>query len=276
MASKNNAVTVNKVTPSYWRATLNNPPLNLFSAELYAGLRLLLDELETDKDVQVVVFDSSVPEYFCAHFDMAYSEMDIPGYADLGTDWPKFVQRLTHLPVVSIASIRGRTRGHGSEFVLACDMRFASLEKAILAQIEVGMGLMPGGGAMEWLPRLAGRSRALEIILGADDFDAATAEKYGYVNRALPDAELDGFVDNLARRISGFDKVALSEAKDIVNQRAPPPDPANFRQTIKYFRASVQNPGAQYRLQAAAQEGLGQDGEFERDFGRRLAMLSRI
>jgi enoyl-CoA hydratase/carnithine racemase len=123
-------------------------------------------------------------------------------------------------------------------------MRFASLEKAILAQIEVGMGLIPGGGGLDWLPRLVGRSRALEIILGADDVDAVTVEKYGYVSRSLPDAELDSFVDNLARRIGGFDKVALSEAKDIVNQRAPPPDPVNFRQAIKYFMASVQNPGA--------------------------------
>ena len=137
---------------------------------------------------------------------------DLPGAAPF-SEWPAFVTRLAQSRVISIAKVRGRARGHGSELALACDMRFASREKAIFAQTEVGSAVVPGGGATEWLTALAGRSRALEIIVGADDFDAIIAEKYGWVNRALPDAELDGFVDNFARRIASFEKRPLELAR---------------------------------------------------------------
>ena len=128
--------------------------------------------------------------------------------------WMETALRLSKVPVVSIASIRGRARGMGSEFALACDLRFASLERAVLGQPEVGVGLVPGGGGMERLPLLVGRARALEIVLGAGDFDADTAERYGWINRALPDAAFDRFVDDLARRIASFDKQALTIAED--------------------------------------------------------------
>ena len=132
--------------------------------------------------------------------------------------------RLSRAPVVSIASIRGRATGVGSELALACDMRFASLERAILSQFEVGAGMVPGGGPMARLPRLIGRGRALEVLLGADDVPGDLAERYGYVNRALPDAELDAFVEALATRIASFDKQAIVETKNFVNVASLPPD----------------------------------------------------
>jgi enoyl-CoA hydratase/carnithine racemase len=193
-------VRVKVVGPGYWRATFDNPPINLFDPDVFAALRVLLDRAESDEDVRVLVFDSADPDYYISHLDVdRVSEVpEIPGAANLADEWHHFVTRLASSLVLSIASIRGRVRGIGTEFVLACDMRFASAETAILAQPEVGFGVVPGGGGLDWLPRLTGRCRALEIITGAQDFDAGTAERYGWINRALPDQELDGFVDELA------------------------------------------------------------------------------
>src|SRR5262249_28790477 len=137
---------------------------------------------------------------------------------------PDALVRLTRMPVVSIALIRGRATGVGSELALACDMRFASREKAILSHFEVGAAVVPGGGPMARLPRLMGRGRALEVLLGAEDIRGDLAELYGYVNRALPDAELDGFVDALANRIASFDKRALRDTKRLTNDASLPPD----------------------------------------------------
>ncbi|KAJ9610323.1 hypothetical protein H2200_005100 [Cladophialophora chaetospira] len=257
----NNAIRIAKVTPAYWRATLSNPPLNLFTPELYAGLRPLLDDLEKDPEVRVIVFDSDVPEYFCAHYDLTWPNGDaepyhIPGYAPVLGDWPNFVHRLNNIGVVSIASIRGRVRGHGSEFVLACDMRFASRERAILGQPEVGAGVAPGGGGLEWLPRLCGRSRALEIVMGSDDFDGPTAELYGYINRALPDAELDQFVDNFARRIAGFGKFPLVHVKRFVNQRAGTANFSEIHESQQLFLRCIQTPETQRRVKNLFAAGL--------------------
>ena len=155
--------------------------------------------------------------------------------------------RLSRRPVVSIASIRGRATGVGSELALACDMRFASREKAILSQWEVGAGLVPGGGPMARLPRLIGRGRALEVLLSADDIDGELAERYGYVNRSLPDAELDGFVDALASRIASFDKQAIADTKHLVNVASLPAD-ADIAPEWDAFIASVQRPAAQERI----------------------------
>lgn len=250
--------------------------MNLFGPELYSGLRLLLDDLEKDEQVRVVVFDSDVPEYFCAHYDLTWPKepVDIPGYANLAEDWPNWVARLNNLGVVSIASIRGRVRGQGSEFVLACDMRFASIEKAVLGQPEVGVGLSPGGGALEWLPALCGRSRALEIVLGSEDFDGATAEKYGWVNRAVPDAELDVFVDKYARRIAGFDKFPLTGVKRIVNQRIGTAYHADQHQSLNFFFQCVAKPETQQRLKKLFEAGLQQNGEVERNLGAATAKIT--
>lgn len=176
---------------------------------MFAELRVLMDRIESDDQLKVIVIDSANPDYFVAHYDMVRGNEipDTPGAAEFGA-WPSFVSRLAQSRVVSIALIRGRARGHGSELSLACDMRFASRGKAVFAQIEVGVSVVPGGGGTEWLSALVGRSRTLEIILGADDFDADTAERYGWINRSLPDADLDAFVDTLARCIASFEKRA--------------------------------------------------------------------
>ena len=183
-----------------------------------------------------MVFNSADEDYFISHFDVVRAaEMPGPGPTGLPA-WTDIVVRLTRAPFVSIAAIRGRTRGVGSEFVLACDLRFASRERAILGQPEVGAALIPGGGALEALPRLVGRSRALEIVLAADDFDAGTAERYGWINRAVADIDLYDVVDTIATRIAGFDRDALSTAKRIINQRAEPVSGEDINESAREFR----------------------------------------
>jgi len=164
--------------------------------------------------------------------------------------------------VVSIAKIRGCVRGVSSEFVLACDMRFASRENTLLGQPEVGVGVHPGGGGTERLPPLVGRGRALEIILGANDFDGEAAERYGYVNRTLPDAELDGFVDVLARRIASFDRRPIAAAKNLVNQVSLPPAD-RLLEALNSFTTAMTWPETQKRIQALLKRGLQREGDFE-------------
>src|SRR4029077_8402288 len=180
--------------------------------------------------------------------------------------------RLTKSPVVSIAKIRGCVRGVSSEFVLACDMRFASRESTRLGQPEVGVGVHPGGGGAERLPHLVGRGRALEIILGGNDFDGDTAERYGYVNRALPDAELDGFVDVLARRIASFDRRAIAAAKNLVNQVSLP-SADQLLDAITSFETALTWPEAQQRIQNVLQRGLQRDSDFETHWPEVLGTL---
>jgi enoyl-CoA hydratase/carnithine racemase len=170
--------------------------------------------------------------------------------------------RLTKSPVVSIAKIRGCVRGVSSEFVLACDMRFASRENTRLGQPEVGVGVHPGGGGTERLPHLVGRGRALEIVLGANDFDGDTAERYGYVNRALPDAELDRFVDALARRIAPFDQRAIAAAKNLVN-RVSLPSADRLLDAITSFGTALTWPETQQRIKALLKRGLQREDDFE-------------
>ena len=177
-----------------------------------------MTDLEADSSVKVVVFQSANPDFFVAHLDVARAA-ERPEVLGL---WRGFVLRLASSPVVSIAKVRGRTRGIGNEFVLACDMRFASRQNALFGNPEVGVGLIPGGGALEWLPRLAGRSRALEFVLSADDFNADIAERYGWVNRTLDDGELDSFVDTLVRRLASFERETLGAAKAQVNRFGMP------------------------------------------------------
>jgi enoyl-CoA hydratase/carnithine racemase len=174
---------------------------------------------------------------------------------------------------VSIASIRGRTRGGGSELALACDMRFASIEKAIFGQPEVPAGVLPGGGAIERLPGLTGRARTIEIVLGGDDFDALTAERYGWINRALPDAELDAFVDALARRIASFDASAVSEAKRLINRRSLPlPEDLLESQTV--FLEATRSPSALARG-AKIRDRVAEVGiDFEMRMGHHLGTLT--
>jgi len=174
--------------------------------------------------------------------------------------------RLSRAPVVSIAAIRGRATGVGSELALASDMRFASREKAILSQWEVGAGLVPGGGPMARLPRLIGRGRALEVLLAADDINAELAELYGYVNRALPDAELDGFVDALAVRIASFDKEAIADTKHLVDLASLPSD-ADIRPEWEAFLAALKRPASQKRIKALMERGFHRPGDVENRLG---------
>src|ERR1700722_7074229 len=207
-------------TPAYWKVVFDYPPFNIMDATIFESLQDLLVRMDTDPSLRVVVFESASPDFYLAHFDLTGKTGNITtavGPSGLPILIDTFV-RLTKSPVVSIAKIRGCVRGVSSEFVLACDMRFASRENTQLGQPEVGVGLHPGGGGAERLPPLGGRGRAREIILGANDFDGDTAALYGYVNRALPDDELDGFVDALARRIATFDGRSIAAAKRLVNQ----------------------------------------------------------
>jgi enoyl-CoA hydratase/carnithine racemase len=269
-----NRLNITRVTPAYWRLALNNPPLNLFDPEMFAEFNVLMDDLERDKDVKIIVLESADPNYFCAHFDITRSDVpDQPGAAAFG-EWPRFVTRLATSRVVSVAKIRGRARGHGSEITLACDIRFASKERAIFSQPEVGVSVVPGGGATEWLPALAGRSRALEIFLGADDFDADTAEKYGWVNRSIPDAELDAFVENFARRVSNFDPRALELAKKTVNARAGVPTEAERWSSNQSYLTTTTWPDTQAKIGKLMGMGLQQDNDLELNFGARIGDIA--
>jgi len=276
LAESGQPVRISAVTPGYWRVTFANPPINLFDPDVFAGLRVLLQRVRQDERVRVLVFDSADPDYYISHLDVGrLSEVpDVPGAARLSDEWHHFVTELAHSPVISVASIRGRARGIGVEFVLACDMRFASRERAILAQPEVGFGVVPGGGGLDWLPGIAGRSRALEIIIGGQDFDGQTAERYGLVNRALPDSELDSFVDALAIRIGGFDRRALGMAKGLVNERSAPPSQGDLLQSFNAILEAVSWPEAHARMTAMAAKGWGTKSDAELNHPAYLGLLA--
>ena len=203
--------------------TFANPPGNLVNPEMILELQQAITDLEHDVHVRVVIFESAHEEVFLGPYDLsrAADTPNDPGPTGLPT-WLDLTTRLTRLPVVSIAKIRGATRGVGSEFALACDLRFASLERAHIDQPEVSKRVVPGGGAIARLPGLCGRARTLEIILGSTPLDGALADHYGVVNRALPDLELDGFVGELASRIAGFDSLAISESKALIDAETLP------------------------------------------------------
>jgi len=261
-------------TPAYWRVVFDNPPLNIVDAGIFEGLQGVLARMDASSSLRVVVFESANPEFYLAHYDLtdtSGSLIKTVGPSGLPVLTDTFV-RLTKSPVASIAKIRGRVRGVGSEFVLACDMRFASRENAVLAQVEVGAGVHPGGGGTERLPLLLGRGRALEIILGANDFDGETAERYGYVHRALSYIELDGFVDVLARRIASFDRRPIAAAKNLINQVSLPPVD-RLLDGLMSFATAVTWPEAQQRFQALFRRGLNRPGEMENRFGELLATL---
>src|SRR5580765_3887142 len=226
-ATSTKQIHLTRRSPHYWRVTIDHPPLNIFGPETIPQLNEIITALETDEQVKVVVFDSAVQGFFLTHYDFLAKLEDTtsqpPGPTGL-QPLPDMLVRLSRAPVVSIASIRGRATGVGSELALACDLRFASREKAVLSQFEIGAGFVPGGGPMARLPRLIGRGRALEVLLTGSDFNGELAERYGYVNRALPDAELDAFVDAMARRIAGFDKQSIAEIKGLVNLNSLPPN----------------------------------------------------
>src|ERR1700719_4621080 len=251
-------------TPAYWRVVFDYPPFNVMDGTMFQSLQDLLARMDTSQTLRVVVFESAIPDFYLAHFDLTGklgNVMSGVGPTSLPVLLDTFV-RITKSPVASIAKIRGCVRGASSEFVLACDMRFASRENTLLGHPEVGVGLHPGGGGTERLPPLVGRGRALEIVLGANDFDGDTAERYGYVNRALPDAELDSFVDALARRIASFDRGAIAAAKNLVNQVSLP-SADRLLDALHSFQTALTWTETHQRIQALLKRGLQSDGDFE-------------
>jgi enoyl-CoA hydratase/carnithine racemase len=261
--------------PSYWRVTFDIPPLNIFGPKQIPQLDEIITAIETDQHVKVVVFDSAIDGFFLTHYDFLAPLEDstrIPAGRTGLQALPDMLARLSRAPVVSIASIRGRATGVGSELALASDMRFASREKALLSQWEVGAGLVPGGGPMARLPRLIGRGRALEVLLAADDINAELAELYGYVNRAIPDAQLDGFVDALAMRIASFDKEAIADTKRLVDVVSLPSD-ADIRPEWEAFLAALSRPASQRRIKALMERGFHRPGDVETRLGFHVGQI---
>src|SRR6202043_419298 len=237
----------------------------------------VINALEADEHVRVVVFDSAVEDYFLNHSDFFAKLEDLTSMPAGPTGlppWPDFLVRLTRAPFASIAIIRGRATGNGSELTLACDMSFASREKAILSQWEVGVSLVAGGGPMARLPRLIGRNRALEVLLSSEDIRGEQAEAYGYVNRALPDADLDSFVEALATRIARFDKWAIGQTKRLVNTSLPPDVElgAGWDACI----ASLGRPAAQESIKALFAQGFHKPGDVENRLGYYLGHIGRL
>jgi enoyl-CoA hydratase/carnithine racemase len=270
-------IRVNKASSSVWRITFDNQPLNLMGPQFVVEFSKIVTAIENDEQLKVVVFDSAVDGFFLNHSDFTVKLEDLTSLPQGPTGlegWPDILVRITRAPVVSIAKIRGRATGNGSELLLACDMTFVSREKALLSQWEVGVGMVAGGGPMARLPRLIGRSRALEVLMGSDDIGGDRAEAYGYVNRSLPDAELDAFVDGLAARIGSFDKWAISNTKRLVNAASLPADvemAAGWDACI----ASVERPTTQARIKAFMDLGFHKPGDVEDRIGHYLEKLYR-
>jgi enoyl-CoA hydratase/carnithine racemase len=267
---------ITKHSVSFWRVTLDNPPINLMGPDMIAGLQQLMDIVENDRELKVIVFDSANKDYFISHFDVLRGA-EVPMVSGkLGVQqWVDVSNRLHNAGIISIASVRGRVRGIGSEMILACDMRFASKEMAIFGHLEVGMGLLPGGGAAEYLPMLAGYARALEIAVGSDDFSAEIAEKYGWINRAFPDEELDSYVNNLASRISGFERPALQATKTIMLKRAGGgPNPFDIQESTNKFFELYQRPESQKLLSKLMGIGFQTKSDTESRLGHYLGTLA--
>jgi enoyl-CoA hydratase/carnithine racemase len=254
--------------------TITAPPMNLLGPALVRDLVSLIQQAEADGDVQVVVFRSGDSDYFIAHVDVTRiaeyrkEAAKLAGEPSLGL----LYRRLSTSRLVTIAQIEGRVRAAGSEFVLACDMRFAARESAIFGQFEAGLGLIPGAGAVQHLTRLMGRARALEVMMSADDYDAELAERYGWINRALPAVELEGFVGSLAHRIARFPAGCRSVLKERVDAIALAPA-EDYRHDSDLFLECGRDPEARRRNEAAFQRGM-QTREAEMSLGRLIGDLA--
>ena len=267
---------VHPTDPGVLSVAIDAPPMNLIGPELVRDLVTLVTELESSEDVRVVVLESADPEYFVPHVDLTKvreytaeaAKAGGPDDASLGMLLHKF----SNLSVVLIAKLRGRARGAGSELLLACDMRFAALENAVIGQPEVGFGVWPGAGGIQHLARLLGRGRAMEAILGSDDFTADVAERYGWVNRALPDAELDEFVARLARRIASFPVEGVRAVKKELNELTLPGADA-IRADARTFQRLVVSETVQERIAALFANGLQTRSPLELELGDRVETL---
>lgn len=254
-------------------ASIAAPPMNLLGPELVRDMVSLIQQAEADDGVRVLVFKSADPDYFISHVDVnkikeyRAEAAKLTGEASIGL----LFRRLSESRLITIAQIEGRVRGAGSEFVLACDMRFAARESAIFGQPEPGLGTIPGGGAVQHLTRLMGRARALEVLLSADDYDAELAERYGWINQALPAKALNEFVRSLAHRVAGFPAGGQLAVKERVNAIALAPA-EEFRRDSDLFGEGVRKAEAQGRIQAAIKHGF-QTRDAEKDLGRWLGDL---
>jgi enoyl-CoA hydratase/carnithine racemase len=270
-------IQVTHVSKAYWRVTFDNPPLNVMGPQFVREFRKIVTAVEADEAVKVVVFESAVEGFFLNHsdFNADLKELTSLPQGPTGLEaWPDILVRITRMPVVSIAVIRGRATGNGSEIALASDMTFASREKALLSQWEVGVGLVAGGGPMARLPRLMGRQRALEVLLSSNDIGGDLAEAYGYVNRSLPDDELNDFVDALAKRIASFDKWAIANTKHLVNAASLPGD-VEIAAGWDACMASIARPAAQTRIKALFEQGFHRPGDAENHLGAYLGRLGQ-
>ncbi len=265
---------VEEVSGAYWRVTFDNGPVNLVDPDSVDQLAALVGRIESDPALTVVVFRSDTPGYFMAHWDFLADNARVaampPGPTGLHPYLDNLV-RLSRVPVATISEIRGRARGAGSEFVLATDIRFAS-EQAVLGQFEVGVGAVPGGGPMARLGRLVGRGRALEILLGGDDVPAARAAEYGYVNRLVPDGEIEDVTDAFARRIATFDRAAVAGIKKLVDVATLPADDEFAPGLAAYFATAGRAENRPFgRL--LLENGLQRPDGIEADLGAAIGRL---
>jgi enoyl-CoA hydratase/carnithine racemase len=256
-------------------ATIDHPPINLLDATLIVDLERFTREVADDDDVVVVVVDSADDEFFVAHADVALIQQLPPGVLDPDAPLPFFsalVERFRTMPKATIALIEGRARGGGSELTLSMDMRFGAIGRTVLGQPEVALGILPGGTGTQRLPRLVGRARAHEIVLGCDDIDAETAERWGWLNRALPPDELRPFVERLARRIASFPAHAVAEAKAAMARAEPDPVPG-LQWEAHHFSKTLAEPETQRRMQRFFEIG-GQTRERELELGEVVEELA--
>ncbi|MCS5735125.1 enoyl-CoA hydratase/isomerase family protein [Herbiconiux daphne] len=268
--------TLTAESDTFWRVTFSNPPVNVIGPAMIRELKLLLTELETDPGVNVVVFDSANPDFFLAHYDLLADPAEaesLPSPTGFAA-WPDVLVRLSKLPAVTISAIRGIARGAGSEFALATDIRFASRQKAVVGQMEVGFTALPGGGAEARLSPLVGRARSFEILLSGSDFDGDLAERYGYVNRAIDDAEFETFVSAWATRVSQWDARIIREIKAAVNADTLPAD-AKFPPQSDAFWAAAALAPFQAVKNALVEHGLQQDTDVEHRLGEQIAPIAR-
>lgn len=252
-----------------WRVVFDNPPINLVTPEMLVELPELISQMAGADELRVVVFESANPDYFLNHYDTSRvadtpKDVGVSGYPpviDIST-------RVSRLPVASIAKIRGRVRGIGSELTLAMDMRFAG-DSALFGQPETASGNLPGGGGLKHLPRVMGRARALEVALSSDDYPAELAERYGWVNRTVDETALDAVVDTLAERIASYDKESIAAVKQQINRHTLP-SPEDMMSSLEIYLASFAWPGSQRRLAAALAAGRNQPGDYEMRMGYHL------
>jgi enoyl-CoA hydratase/carnithine racemase len=265
---------ITEPSPGYWRVVFSNPPINLLNSTTVLEFGEIVRRIEEAQDLRVVVFASAHPDFYMARYDL--SDTNPVAFAPTESGVTYFIdsmRRMNEAGSITIASIRGRVRGGGSEFALSCDMRFASIENSLFGQPEVGVGIVPAGGAVERLPGLVGAARALEIIASADDYDAVTAERYGWINQAVANTELDDYVDRLARRLASFDPNVLAATKRLVRERASTPSVDDYCETLEALRGLIVLPSTTARRAAVARHAAGVGADFEWRMGHHLGLI---